>query len=473
MHDADKNAPRDATSEHRGEAPARPVRTTWGLRRHADKKRKPVAPAARRPARPAKAAPRQSSAHQKHDTPGAPRPRAQAAAHVPDDRGLHSAALSTAVAALFTDAERRFGPSDTAVRNLSRWFTSERAERPANYLSKPAIRKAYLGEYTPLYAAKIATLLAQLSREGHLPPAPEGGRRVLDLGAGGLAGVLGTALHDGQLGPSAAVDLAPAGMRDALPLVQGVLARAAGHTDGEEVENAADVSAPHVELRSGNLLGELGAYWSREDAPDLVVMAHVLNELGDARRGVAQRARLVKALVARLKTGARLLIMEPGTRMASGALSAVRDALVQTGDAAVLAPCMGAPTCPMQAGGRDWCHAALDWPRPKSRARIDARLGFKRERLSVSYLLLAKPGDGAAPRELRVIGGVMQAGATMRRYACGEAGLVTLKTTHAGAQKRLAAYGRGAAIEGPGARVERVNGRDGAGHKRGGRGRRR
>jgi ribosomal protein RSM22 (predicted rRNA methylase) len=84
---------------------------------------------------------------------------------------------------------------------------------------------------------------------------------------------------------------------------------------------------------------------TREQTYDLVVLGHVLNELGEAEQAaVVERAWAMTAGV--------LLIVEPGTAAAFPVVRAARDLLL-TAAAHTLAPCAHDQPCPLQ---NDWCH---------------------------------------------------------------------------------------------------------------------
>lgn len=316
------------------------------------------------------------------------------------------------------------------VARLSRLFTTDRAARDPSYLRDRAARRAYLGFYAPQNAAKIALLLGQLVDEGLVPAweAPA----VLDLGAGPWTGLLGVRAAFGALGPSRAVDLAHGALED-----------------GRGLYGAAFEPDPPVENVVANVAA-LGTW--RPPAPvDLAIAANVLNEIGDPRRALRDRLDVVGAAVAALREGGRVLLVEPGTRVHGRALMALRDAIRDEGLAVVLAPCRGAPGCPLLRTPGDWCHQELRWQRPAAFARLEAEAQLPKDVLKLSHLLLGRPGDAPEPRQgLRLVGGTMRdRQGVERRYGCGPDGLVTLR----GAQRlppRIGAPARGAlAVELP------------------------
>lgn len=300
---------------------------------------------------------------------------------------------------------RRLGAD---IQRLSRLFGADRADRRADYMADPALRRAYLAFFVPQYAAKIALLMGALRREGLLP-LPER-PRVLDVGAGPLTGLFGAWLSSGALGASVGLDLATRAME-------------AGRDLFEEVEPGSATGWP---------IGLVEQPLQRRPLPpgpfDLVIVAHVLNELGDPRRALPVRAGLLRSLLGLLAPGGRILVVEPGTRVHGRALQAVRDELFDNG-AVVLAPCRGARACPLLQTPGDWCHGDIPWQRPAAFVELEEASGLHKSELKQSHLLLARPGDARPPvTGLRLVGGLMQdAAGVERRYGCGREGLVVLR----------------------------------------------
>jgi SAM-dependent methyltransferase len=296
---------------------------------------------------------------------------------------------------------RRLGAD---IRRQSALFGAARADRRADYMAEASLRRAYLAFFLPQYAAKIALLADELRREGllALPPRP----RVLDVGAGPLTGLFAAWLLGGELGPSVALDMAKKAMD-------------AGRALFEQLAPGQPIRL--VEQPAHKRPLPAGPY-------DLIVVAHVLNEIGDPRRALPVRVGLVRALLGLLAPGGRLLIVEPGTRVHGRALMAVRDELFDNG-AVVLSPCRGAPACPLLRTPGDWCHGETRWDRPRAFVELEEASGLKKTELKQSHLLLARPGDARAPREgLRLVGGLMtDERGVERRYGCGRDGLAVLR----------------------------------------------
>lgn len=292
------------------------------------------------------------------------------------------------------------------VARLHRLFTSDRAERRPDYMRDPALRRAYLAFFLPFNAVKIALLLERARTEGALalPPAPS----VLDVGAGPLTGIFGAWIAFGRLGPCVAVDSALASMVAAEPLL-------------------ATIEHAGVQTRMANVAGEASSRWLPEARPHLAILANVLNELRDPRRGAETRQRVLGDVVRALAPEGRALVVEPGTRVHGRALMTVRDQLVAARVGSVLSPCRGAPQCPLLKSQGDWCHGEHGWTPPRAFEELARAAGIDKATLKESHLLLAPRAQPAPHAGLRLVGGTMRdREGVERRYACGAQGLVTL-----------------------------------------------
>ncbi|MCO4762863.1 MAG: hypothetical protein KC502_15215 [Myxococcales bacterium] len=307
------------------------------------------------------------------------------------------------------------------LRMLNKGFTSDRDDRNAGYLSGPRARGAYLVYYTFTGAATVQSVLRQADLRGAWNDFPtDRPLRVLDLGAGPLTATLGlaTAWPDIPLDVTA-VDGAKAALNDGAALLEAI-------RPGTKVRLEAG------NLRNGKLRQRLGSDY------DVVLLANVLNEFPETVRrertrgedsGESPAQRLLRdVLENRLAPGGRVVIVETGQRASSRLLIALRDSLIAGEQAEVIAPCLGAVTCPLGAAhSRDWCHADQPWRRPRPVAALDRMLSRRRDTLKFSYLVLSRPGEGAPPARdtWRLIGGPMgRPGMTTRRYACGPTGRI-------------------------------------------------
>ena len=292
------------------------------------------------------------------------------------------------------------------IARLSRLFTTDRSGRAQDYMRDPALRRAYLGFFVPTNAVKVALLLERLQREGAFVGFTSAAPRVLDIGAGPLTGLLGAHIAFGALGPALAVDIADKAMEEGAQLLRSL--------------GVVDVTC------AAHSIASPPSTWRPRAPVDLVIAANVLNELGDPRRAVEVRTRLLEACVDMLAPGGRVLVVEPGTRVHGRSLLAVRDALVERGRVEVLAPCRGVERCPLLRTDGDWCHGETHWERPAAFAALERAAAIPKDVLKESHLLLARPADARAPHSgHRLVGGLM-AREVDRRYACGPQGLVVL-----------------------------------------------
>ncbi|HUB07846.1 MAG TPA: small ribosomal subunit Rsm22 family protein [Myxococcales bacterium] len=292
------------------------------------------------------------------------------------------------------------------VRRLSEGLTRERELVGEGYLNRPDLLGAYLLFYWPVSYAQIRSILPEL------PGCPA---KILDLG--------------GAAGPAAFACL-----------------------DAGAVEaTIADRSAPALETARW-LSKEAGKAiatqrWTGGGPPgsgyDLIVAQHLLNELWrDSSERTAKRAALAHALLARLRPGGTLLLVDPALRETSRELLELRDRLVADG-VAVRAPCLFRGDCPALLRPTDWCHAERLWEAPPLVAELARAAGLHKEALKMSYLALAPPGEGwpepPPGRVFRIVSEPL-AGKGRRRYmGCGPEGRMglALQDKHVNDRNRL------------------------------------
>jgi ribosomal protein RSM22 (predicted rRNA methylase) len=239
------------------------------------------------------------------------------------------------------------------------------------YLADPALREAYQTDLAPRTGAALAKVL------GALWPEPTGVRHALDLGTGTGAASHAVSAHFPDV-EVVAVDQVPAPGIIVADLARRPFARPAGVT---------------------------GRF-------DLVVVAHVLNELPLA---AADRAALVATWCEQLLApGGTCLLLEPALRETSRALLEVRDLLVARG-LFVVAPCLWQGPCPALARPRDWCHDAAP------------SVAAGRSRVDFSYLAVRQTGDPSQDASAyRVVSDPLPEKGRLRLYGCGPAGRTPL-----------------------------------------------
>ena len=301
------------------------------------------------------------------------------------------------------------------VRRLSALFTTRRDGRLADYLADRDLRRAYLLYFFPVNYAKVADLLREM------PALPVRPLRILDVGSGPGTASLAVLDHLARLGQPGhhgseviAVDRNRQALQEAealWTLLSGgraekqVYAFRARHADAER----ADAQAP----------------W-KQGPFDLVILANSLNELHcSAVDPVADRVTLLESLLKALAPDGTLMVIEPALRETTRALHHVRDRLVAEGPATVYSPCLHERPCPALVREGDWCHEERPWTSPVVIQEIDRAVGFIKDALKFSYLLLRKDGLTIAKREpdvYRVVSEVMVMKGDRRAWLCNQEG---------------------------------------------------
>ncbi|MCP3104079.1 small ribosomal subunit Rsm22 family protein [Myxococcus sp. K15C18031901] len=283
------------------------------------------------------------------------------------------------------------------VRQLSLGLTRERQLAGARYMDDPKLLGAYLLFYWPVSYAQARQVL------GELPNRP---RQALDLGSG--PGPVAFAALDAGAGEVTAADRSKAALN---------LARALATEAGEALATREwDPTKKAAALPEGQF--------------DLVTMGHVVNELyGTGDAATAPRAALLEAVLAKVKRGGSLLVMEPALRETSRGLLHVRDAMVAKGYA-VRAPCMYRGPCPALVKESDWCHAERAWPMPRVVEELARAASLHKEALKMSYLVLA-PKDEDWPtlppgKLFRIVSESLEGKGRQRYIGCGPDGRVGL-----------------------------------------------
>ena len=201
---------------------------------------------------------------------------------------------------------------------------------------------------------------------------------------------------------------------------------------------AVDRSGPALALAT-KLAGKRGVSlptqrW-KPDAPlppgkfSIIVAQHLLNELWQGDEALEHRSALCRELLGRLEPHGTLLLVEPALRDTSRELLQLRDVLVGEG-IAVRAPCLFRGGCQALDRPGDWCHAERDWNPPPIVLELAQAAGLRKERLKMSYLALAPPGEPWAEpppgRVFRIVSEPLQGKGRQRDMACGPEGRMGL-----------------------------------------------
>jgi len=119
------------------------------------------------------------------------------------------------------------------------------------------------------------------------------------------------------------------------------------------------------------------------------------------------------------------MIVEPALRETSRALHQVRDRLLQAKCCNIYSPCLHENNCPALVKPDDWCHEERAWEPPASIQEIDGEVGFIKDALKFSYLLLRKDGKTIVERRpdvYRVVSELRELKGEKRAWLCNEQG---------------------------------------------------
>jgi len=301
------------------------------------------------------------------------------------------------------------------VRRLSKLFTIDRHKLGFDYLSDPALRRAYLLYFVPVNFAKCLSVLAEI------PPLPARPLRVLDFGSGpGVAALamfhyLSCGTPQGQGGTALLlVDRNREMLAEARSLWRSLTS----------MVPSCEMPSLQTALLNLEKTGPR-APWKQQTF-DLIFVVNSLNELfRSARDPVARRAKLLEQLLESLALDGTVVVIEPALRQTTRELHGVRDRLVTKGKATVYSPCLHERPCPALLHPDDWCHEERPWSPPPMIEEIDRAVGFIKDALKFSYLVLRKDGRTIADRGqniYRVVSEWMAMKGEQRVWLCNETG---------------------------------------------------
>jgi ribosomal protein RSM22 (predicted rRNA methylase) len=309
------------------------------------------------------------------------------------------------------------------VMNLSRLFTTSRQSLPPRYLDDPARAAAYLSYFLPVNLSKVQVLLDELPSENS-SEAPDCSMAVLDLGCGPGTGALALLDWLWHRSPERAKSLS-------------VLAADSSHESLQDAKRLWEAYCQEVGISNeglkcveGNLehplKGELGKQIMRNGPYDLMIMANCLNELfSTSIDPSAERAVVVAQLLPYLAPHGTIMIIEPALRQTARDLHQLRNLLLKQNLCTVYSPCLHERDCPALDHPDDWCHEERPWQTPPAIAALDRKVGFIKDALKFSYLLLRKDGRTIVPRSsqtFRVVSELRELKGEKRAWLCNETG---------------------------------------------------
>jgi len=309
------------------------------------------------------------------------------------------------------------------VARLSQLFTRGGLDGTTAYLEAPPLCASYLAYYVPVNLSKVQLLLNEL--QPVFPTVPSEEFRVLDLGGGPGTGALATL----DWCCSTLSVLSPAALRvtvvdhsaRALTLCAELWQTYQRHHTHpmpppvQTIEHNLERSLP-----SGiRAVGVAKGY-------DLIIVQNLLSELFiRSLDPVSQRASFVEMLLDCLTTNGSLMVIEPALRSASRGLHQVRDKLLAGQHCSVYSPCLHDGPCPALVKPDDWCHEERKWETPDWISQIDTNVGFIKDALKFSYVILRKDGKTLVPRHAgyhRVVSELRVMKGEKRVWLCNETG---------------------------------------------------
>lgn len=334
-----------------------------------------------------------------------------------------SSQILKVLATVSPDRESHRGSLAQVVVNLSRLFTTTRATLPLRYLDDPAHASAYLSYFLPVNLSKVQVLLDELP-EDSITNVSDDPITVLDLGCGPGTGALAMLDWLWHRSPERAASVS-------------VLAADTSHAPLRDTERLWDAYCQEVGISreglrcvEGNLehplKGDLGKQMAKGGPYDLVIMANCLNELFPASNDAPiERAAVVAQLLPFLAPHGTIMIVEPALRHMARALHHMRNHLLKQGLCTVYSPCLHDGACPALDHPDDWCHEERPWETPPAIAAIDREVGFIKDALKFSYLLLRKDGRTIvkrSPQTFRVVSELRELKGEKRAWLCNETG---------------------------------------------------
>jgi ribosomal protein RSM22 (predicted rRNA methylase) len=310
-----------------------------------------------------------------------------------------------------------------AVVHLSRLFTTERQSLGPRYLDDPARAAAYLSYFLPVNLSKVQVLLDELPSENS-SEAPDRPMAVLDLGCGPGTGALVLLDWLWHRSPERAKSLS-------------VLAADSSHESLQDAKRLWEAYCEEVGISNeglkcveGNLehplKGDLGKQIVRGEPYDLMIMANCLNELfSTSIDPSAERGVVVAQLLPYLAPHGTIMIIEPALRQTTRDLHQLRNLLLKQNLCTVYSPCLHERDCPALDHPDDWCHEERPWQTPPAVAALDRKVGFIKDALKFSYLLLRKDGRTIVPRSpqtFRVVSELRELKGEKRAWLCNETG---------------------------------------------------
>lgn len=184
--------------------------------------------------------------------------------------------------------------------------------------------------------------------------------------------------------------------------------------------------------------------WSPQGA-EAIALPFSFGEL-ERSRGEGSLDATLLAWLARLPSGGRIFLVEPGTHVSSRRLMALRDRM--HGAATIAGPCPARARCAMASTPKDWCHFTWNTPTGSVTRQVLEAAGRHWRELHFSHLVLAPLGARVEATPARVLDVQARAKGKVELTMCTPDGLerVVALTRHRAAAERLSSIDSGAVV---------------------------
>lgn len=307
--------------------------------------------------------------------------------------------LGTALKTTFPLRGKHLKELPYAVRDLSRDLTEGREEMKKNYMDEARPRAAYLHYFMPWNVYRLSRLFT-----GLMIDVPENGT-VVDLGSGPLTAPIALWLSRPELREKKltffCLDKSNRTLKDGLALFK-------------TLGGTWKINTIKGTMTSG----------VRERA-DLIIAANAFNEL-NWREYETMSHKLASMLTRVLNDNGRVLLVEPGTRHGTRAVTTLREALMER-RLVPHAPCPHMVDCPMPGIGEGmWCHFRFNATGcPQWLYDLTKKARLSKTGLSMSFVLMGTE-EGCPDDLVRTTSEPFSIADGQGQYACSGKGLVML-----------------------------------------------
>ena len=322
------------------------------------------------------------------------------------------------------DLKKRAG----ALKRLWPLLAKERgqvAQDKKHYALDDQLAEAYAAYYLPVNAMKPALILEEMKLAGLQLDERV---RWMDVGTGPGTAFWGAAWWAAHR----KTELEFIGLEQSREFIR--LAQSLSRSLIQELK--APVSARFESFTYGKGAKSL-TQWLRQEKPHVLSM---MNSVGEMAPSADERALLMSEAVDELSTYAQadgktrwLILVEPGSKVASRELLQLRDALRNRSqaktDIRIWLPCLSDRPCGALAKPDDWCHDETEVRFPQWVNDLGAEAGLRKEAVLFSYLVCSV---GVHPKEnaewpgpgQRVVSQLMREKGLSQCFLCTEAGKV-------------------------------------------------